>query len=518
MINLSNENLPSGWEECGFKDISEVLMGQSPPSSTYNLEGNGLPFFQGKTEFQNLYPYVKKYCSSPIRLAEKNSILLSIRAPVGATNLAPEKCCIGRGIASFKPLGDISSEYLLYFFRSIEDFIAVSGNGTTFSAINKKYIEDIRFGIAPLEEQKRIIKRINEIFIELDEGITRLKKAKKDLKLYYQSLLKNAFEGNLTQKWREDNKQNIISFSEVYDLLQEQKQIDYKNNLTEWIDKYTLWLKNGKDGFKPIKPKKNSQIYEIDKEEIAQLPNLPSSWGYVRFGEIIESIDAGKSFKCDERPPNNSEVGVAKVSAISWGEYNQSESKTCTDSAKIKKSYFICEGDFIMSRANTIELVGAVVIVKKVSKNVMLSDKTLRISMKEIFKEFALYYLRSFIGRKEIMARSTGNQDSMRNIGQDRIKSICIPICCMEEIKELCNLLNKKTNIINEQIKNIDSQISKSESLRKSILKKAFSGRLVQQNPSEEPAKILIERIKNDKKKLIYKPLKSKNLKKNNSK
>ena len=116
------------------------------------------------------------------------------------------------------------------------------------------------------------------------------------------------------------------------------------------------------------------------------------------------------------------------------------------------------------------------------------------------------------------MARSTGNQDSMRNIGQDRIKSICIPICSMEEIKELCNLLNKKINIINKQIKNIDSQISKSESLRKSILKKAFSGRLVQQNPSEEPAKILIERIKNDKKKLIYKPLKSKNLKKNNSK
>lgn len=120
--------------------------------------------------------------------------------------------------------------------------------------------------------------------------------------------------------------------------------------------------------------------------EVQNLYKLPEGWVFLRLGNFIDKIDAGKSFKCDEREPIAGEIGVAKVSAVTWGEYDESESKTCLDTARVNPDYFIRSGDFILSRANTIELVGACVISRKVTKPIMLSDKTLRINLSSINK------------------------------------------------------------------------------------------------------------------------------------
>jgi type I restriction enzyme S subunit len=89
-------------------------MGQSPPSNTYNTYGEGLPFFQGKTEFNELYPTIKKWCSQPAKIVEKDAVLISVRAPVGPTNIAPDRCCIGRGLAGLMPYPGVSNRFVLY--------------------------------------------------------------------------------------------------------------------------------------------------------------------------------------------------------------------------------------------------------------------------------------------------------------------------------------------------------------------------------------------------------------------
>src|SRR5690242_4777439 len=96
-------------------------MGQSPPSSTYNNDGKGLPFFQGKAEFGDIYPTAVKYCSKPARIAAPNDILMTVRAPVGPVNLSPSECCIGRGLVAIRgKKSKIDQMYLFYFLRSIE--------------------------------------------------------------------------------------------------------------------------------------------------------------------------------------------------------------------------------------------------------------------------------------------------------------------------------------------------------------------------------------------------------------
>ena len=104
------------------------------------------------------------------------------------------------------------------------------------------------------------------------------------------------------------------------------------------------------------------------------------SWSQKTFANLIHKIEAGKNFRCEERPPVDGEVGVVKVSAVTWGTFNEHESKTCPDSSYYNEHYKIKNGDLLFSRANTIDLVGKFVIVDNIVKTLMLSDKILRIT------------------------------------------------------------------------------------------------------------------------------------------
>ena len=137
-------------------DVAQVIMGQSPPSSTYNTVGEGLPFYQGKTDFGDMYPTPRIYCTEPSRIAEAGDILISVRAPVGPTNVSQERSCIGRGISAIRVGEKLDRDFLLYFLRFYEPELAKAGTGSTFAAIAREDLETIKVPLPPLTEQKRI--------------------------------------------------------------------------------------------------------------------------------------------------------------------------------------------------------------------------------------------------------------------------------------------------------------------------------------------------------------------------
>ena len=177
-----------------LQEVATIIAGQSPNSKYYNTDGNGIPFFQGKTDFGDLYPKVRVYCTNPIKIAEKNDILLSVRAPVGPTNLSPGKVCIGRGLTAIRPNDKIRLKYLLYFFRYFETQLQRQGTGTTFKAITQNVIKNIKIPVPSLPEQEKIVARIEELFSELDKAVAVLKTTKQQLAVYRQAVLKEAFE------------------------------------------------------------------------------------------------------------------------------------------------------------------------------------------------------------------------------------------------------------------------------------------------------------------------------------
>ena len=147
-----------------LEDICSINMGQSPESSSYNENGEGMPFFQGNADFGELHPKVRIWCNAPTKIAECRDILISVRAPIGALNIADKQCCIGRGLAALTVNETLCSpKYLWYGLECKVDELNSKGTGSTFKAINKKTLAETEIPLPPLEEQRRIAALLNKV-------------------------------------------------------------------------------------------------------------------------------------------------------------------------------------------------------------------------------------------------------------------------------------------------------------------------------------------------------------------
>ncbi len=145
-------------------DVCAITIGQSPDSSTYNKERNGLPFFQGNADFGEIHPSVRMWCSEPSKIARENDILISVRAPIGALNIANCECCIGRGLAALTVNNDICTrEYLWYALSSKIDELNSKGTGSTFKAVNKSTLSETEIPLPPLDEQRHIAATLDKV-------------------------------------------------------------------------------------------------------------------------------------------------------------------------------------------------------------------------------------------------------------------------------------------------------------------------------------------------------------------
>ena len=139
-------------------------MGQSPDSKTYNTQGKGLPFYQGNADFGETHPITRVWCSAPVKVAEDGDILISVRAPIGAMNMAVERCCIGRGLAALTPIRNkCSKQFLYYALQSKVDSLIAQGTGSTFKAISKKVLEATCIPAYSTIEQEQIAETIGRV-------------------------------------------------------------------------------------------------------------------------------------------------------------------------------------------------------------------------------------------------------------------------------------------------------------------------------------------------------------------
>ena len=169
--------IPEGWKVGNLGDIANIVMGSSPAGSSYNTEGNGSIFYQGRTDFCFRFPNVRMFTTEPKRFAEQNSVLLSVRAPVGDVNIAFEKCCIGRGLASIKSNcnADSFTYYLLKSLRPVLD--NYNNEGTVFGCINKDALNNLSILVPNIEVIKEYEKIVSSFDIEIrrrSEEITHL--------------------------------------------------------------------------------------------------------------------------------------------------------------------------------------------------------------------------------------------------------------------------------------------------------------------------------------------------------
>lgn len=218
--------IPNEWEINKLSSISEIIMGQSPDSNSYNHEKIGIPFFQGKTEFGRINPIVKKWCSNPIKISQPQDVLISVRAPVGEVNINIEESCIGRGLAAIRQK-NCDYKFLFYCMQKIKNRLNLSAQGSTFTAINSGDLKNISIITPTLEEQQKIADILSIVDLQIDDTDKLIEKTKELKKGLMQRLLnkgighsefKKSEVGEIPVEWEVKELNNI---STIVDSLHE---------------------------------------------------------------------------------------------------------------------------------------------------------------------------------------------------------------------------------------------------------------------------------------------------------
>ncbi len=164
-------------EYIALKDVCEINMGQSPESSSYNENGEGIPFYQGNADFGERYPVTRVWCNSPTKIAKAGDILISVRAPIGAVNYAKEECCIGRGLAALTPdKSKVSSEFIFWLLKGKNTELNNKGTGSTFKAIGRKVLEETLVPDVDFEQQHEYAANLEKIYAIIQMRKQELKK------------------------------------------------------------------------------------------------------------------------------------------------------------------------------------------------------------------------------------------------------------------------------------------------------------------------------------------------------
>lgn len=200
--------MKQGWEIKKLGEVCSITMGQSPSSDTYN-DSEGLPFFQGNADFGKIHPSVRVFCNAPIRIADVDDILISVRAPIGAINIADCKCCIGRGLASIRNSVEVANKYIYHALIANKEKLIAQGTGSTFKSIGKEALKELSIPIPPLSEQEKIVAELDC----LSEVIEKKKQQLKELDALAESIFYTMFGDPITNEkgWEVSTIENVCS-------------------------------------------------------------------------------------------------------------------------------------------------------------------------------------------------------------------------------------------------------------------------------------------------------------------
>lgn len=211
-------SIPRDWQVKEMSECVDITPGNSPPSSTYNESGDGLPFFQGNAEFGYFHPTADTWCSDPRKTAKTDDILMSIRAPVGDLNIADRECCIGRGLAGLRPTG-VNGLYLYYSLAKRNAWLSRLATGSTFKSVTKSDLERLDLPLPPNQEQRKIasvLYNVDEYIQKTDEVIEQADKVKTGI---MQDLFRNGIDNPETKDLRRIGQVpahwNVVNLEEI---------------------------------------------------------------------------------------------------------------------------------------------------------------------------------------------------------------------------------------------------------------------------------------------------------------
>ena len=487
--------IPPTWQWVRMGDISEIVGGGTPQTSDPANFGGSVPWITPADMSNHIGKFIaygartiseRGLENSGARWLPKGTVLFSSRAPIGYVAISSEPVTTNQGFKSFIPENGIDPDFVYYWLVKAKPLAEKLASGTTFLEISGAKAALIPFPIAPRNEQIRIVKKLEELLSDLDAGVAELKATQKKLTQYRQSLLKAAVEGTLTAEWRAERAKRGEPLETGAQLLErilaerrrrwEEKQLakfkeQGKTPPKDWRDKYP----------EPVKP------------NTADLPELPEGWvwatveqlGYVQLGrQRSPSKLTGRNPVKYIRAANITDSGI-NFSDVLEMDFTETEVET----------FMLKPGDILLTEASgSPQHVGRPVIWPSAEglycfQNTVIRFKPLLIGSEFYFRLFQAWQT---LGKFIEIAGGVG----INHLSAGKFSSIVAPLPPLVEQQMIVEALSTTLSELIQQEKIIEKGLQQAGAQRQNILKAAFSGQLVPQDPNDEPASVLLERIR----------------------
>lgn len=488
--------LPKGWASAELNDFALWGSGGTPSRTKPEYFGGEIPWVTisdlTDTFVEKTHESITKAGleNSAAKLAPTGSILVALYGSIGKLGIACKPITTNQAIAYASPdASSYDSKYLFHYLMRCRQDLLLLGTGVTQKNIYIKDLKSFQIPFAPIQEQTRIVTKLEELLSELDAGVAELKAAQKKLVQYRQSLLKAAVDGSLTAEWRKTNPPAETGAQLLERILKERRARWEAKQLAKFAEQGKTPPKDWQKKYpEPVQP------------DTADLPELPEGWSWACIEQIAldekYSLAIGP-FGSNLKVPDYRSTGVPLVFVrnIRSGNYGGEYTKYVTPEKALElTAHAIRAEDVLVTKMG--EPPGDADVYPVGQPKAIITADCIKIRCKTdlMLPEFLKTVINSHVGRSQIEPMTQGVAQKKVSLG--RFSGLAVPVPPIDEQASIVQLICAADREAEIQSKAIDYSLKQSAAQRQNILRAAFAGQLVPQDPNDEPASVLLERIR----------------------
>ena len=493
-------DVPKSWQWSPMGHACPVIGGGTPSTTNPDNFSGDIPWVTPADMSHHVGKLIARgarsiseagLAGSGARLLPKGTVLFSSRAPIGYVAVAANPVSTNQGFKSFVPPAGISSDYVYYWLVSAKRFAEKLANGTTFLEISGANAALIPFPLAPAAEQTRIVEKIEELLSDLDAGVAELKAAQKKLTQYRQSLLKAAVEGVLTAEWRKRNHPAESGAQLLERILKERRARWQAKQLAKFKEQGKAPPKDWQHKYpEPVKP------------DTTDLPPLPEGWVWASIDQMAQ-VGTGVT-------PLRSKPAYFENGSIAWVTSGALNAETVTTATEYVSELALkeCRLELYPVGALLVAMYGEGKTRGKCSELLIPATINQAIAALVLESQAAACkaYLKTFLLHSYEAMRGQASGGVQPNLNLQIIKTIALPLPPVVEQQEIASQIEQQFEQLERQKDAVKHALKQSTAQRKNILKAAFAGQLVPQDPNDEPASVLLARIRAERAGLASKP------------
>jgi type I restriction enzyme S subunit len=491
--------LPDGWVKAPVSEIYDIIGGGTPSTKVEEYWQGDIPWISsadihGPRDIRPRRGITKSAIeNSATNLVPAGSLIVVTRVGLGKVALAYTSICFSQDSQALVGSSDfVLPDYAIYYLSQAVQVFKHRSRGTTIAGVTKKQLADLPFALPPLPEQRRIVAEIETQFTRLDAAVAALERAQANIRRYRAAVLKAACEGRLVPTEAELARVGAHRDAPLpYEPADQQLARILAEHRAKWEADY-LERQRAK-GKEPKDDQWKQKYKEPASPDTESLPELPEGWAWATVEQISEMTQYGTSEKANLDP---SGIPVLRMGNIQDGELDFSNLKYFPLDWPKLDDFILQDGDVLFNRTNSAELVGKTAVYKRFHPKAVFASYLIRVrTYNDYFPDLLSFYINSFYGRRYI-ASVVSQQVGQANVSGTKLSRMPVVVPPLAEQRRIVAEVERRLSLVAALEASVEAALARAGRLRQAVLKQAFEGRLVPQDPDDEPASVLLERIK----------------------